>query len=104
MARQLERDLERRCVRLAKRRYGLLTRKMNGLGFRSWCDRLLLPPKGARIGAPVLWIEFKREGEEPSAKQALHHRELTARGQEVRVVDSEEQFERLVKRFMEESK
>jgi hypothetical protein len=84
-----EARLEKRCVKYA-RDAGWLARKMNGLGFVSWCDRVFIPPP--ENTSAVLWVEFKRKGKTASEKQAAHHVDLRARGQRVHVVDDFEQF------------
>jgi hypothetical protein len=50
----LEKDIENKVTKIAKRE-GWMTRKMNGLGNRSWPDRLYISPEGR-----IVWIEFKR--------------------------------------------
>jgi len=52
---------------------------MNGLGFRDWPDREVLKPQVFR----VLWIEFKRPGEELTTSQEVMQEELMAMGQHV---------------------
>lgn len=52
-----------------------IVRKMNGLGFRSWPDRLFITPKGRHF-----YIEFKRDGEVPTAGQDDFIEGLVARG------------------------
>lgn len=107
---KLERTVEGRCDDHAKAR-GWTSRKMNGLGFRSWPDRLFIPPPvpqkklnfpGGRNAAQQsvrrdprnaqkmqrFWVEFKREGEEPTPAQKQIHRDLRARGEAVHVVDN----------------
>lgn len=101
----LESNVEGRSVRHAKER-GWTSRKMNGLGFRSWPDRLFLPPRGttrdreaagysvASLRHPF-WVEFKRPGKEPTPDQARLHRDLRARGEVVHVCDSFESFRKV---------
>lgn len=91
---QLERDLEARCVRVAKAR-GFASRKMNGLGFAAWPDRLFLPPKTAWpwLAGKRFWVEFKREGEDPTRLQAHLHDDLRARGETVFVIDNARDFD-----------
>lgn len=92
--RKLERNVEDRAVRHAKER-GWVARKMNGLGFRSWPDRLFLPPHSERrhhLLVRAFWVEFKRPGEEPTPDQARVHRDLRARGEVVHVCDSFDAF------------
>lgn len=95
----LERTVEARCMRYAKRK-GLLPRKMNGLGFRSWHDRLFAPPKGSRWHAPILWVEFKREGHDLTPAQAAHRNDMTARGQECHTVRTFEEFQDVVHNYL----
>jgi hypothetical protein len=52
----LEREVENPVNNYAKRR-GIVSRKMNGAGYRGWPDRLYITPKGR-----VFWIEFKAPG------------------------------------------
>jgi len=59
---------------------------MNGLGFRSWPDRLALKPGVAR----PLWVEFKRLGETPTDAQRENHALLRALGQKIVVCDTYE--------------
>lgn len=61
--RELERTIEARVVNWALSQ-GWLHRKLNGVGARSWPDRMFISPAGS-----VVFIEFKRVGEMPSAKQ-----------------------------------
>lgn len=60
---ELESAIENRVVRWAKDR-GWRVRKMNGLGDRSWPDRLFVGP------GVMAFIEFKRKGEEPTELQS----------------------------------
>ncbi len=55
---------------------------MNGLGNRSWPDRLFMGRD-----ASILWIEFKREGEEATPDQLLNHEMLKELGHHVHMVD-----------------
>lgn len=64
---------------LKKYHRGAQSRKMNGLGFASWPDRLVLKPGVAR----VLWIEFKRPREKLTPGQALMQEYLKSMGQAV---------------------
>jgi hypothetical protein len=54
-------------------------RKMNGLGYMSWPDRLVLRPGVER----ALWVEFKREGEDLTPSQKDMHKKLKRLGQRV---------------------
>jgi hypothetical protein len=91
---RLERDLENRCVKLARSR-GWLSRKMNGLGNASWPDRLFVPPPNIPIKT-VLWVEFKLPGKDPTPLQEHMHKDLRARGQWVDVIDNENDFKELI--------
>lgn len=81
---RIERDFENAAVRYAHGERGFTSRKMNGLGFRGWPDRLFIWPKGNRME----WVEFKQPGEEPTPVQRKVHRMLRARGNVVHVVDN----------------
>lgn len=77
----LERNIEAPVCAYANKR-GCLTRKMNGLGNRSWPDRLIISPNGR-----VAWIEFKKPGGEATPLQAAFHRKLRDMGHHPIVVD-----------------
>lgn len=77
---ELESDIEDAVIRAAKK-LGYTSRKMNGLGFRDWPDRLFI-----NTGIQV-WIEFKRKGKEPTENQLAMHKWLRAMGQTVEVFD-----------------
>lgn len=64
-------------------RQGVLHRKMNGLGFRGWPDRLFILDDGRCI-----WIEFKRPGGKTTPLQDAIHAKLRALGHEVHVCES----------------
>src|SRR5580765_7258037 len=61
---------------------GILVVKMNLRGRKGWPDRIFILPNGL-----VLWVEFKRPGEQPRDLQAYVHRELRKRKQLVYVAD-----------------
>ncbi len=63
------------------RKHGVLTRKMNGEGFRAWPDRLIVLYK------QHLYIEFKRPGGEATEAQQDIHDRLRALGHRVKVYD-----------------
>ncbi len=71
---ELEGDIEGRVVKWAKKN-GWVTRKMNGLGYRSWPDRLFLH----RFGVAA-FIEFKRKGKLPTPQQGDMLVDLQKRG------------------------
>jgi hypothetical protein len=61
-----------------------ITRKMDGLGFRSWPDRQCLKRGVTR----PLWVELKRLGEKATKTQKDCHRMLRRMGQVVVVCDT----------------
>lgn len=80
--RVLESAIENRTNTKAKE-LGYISRKMNGLGFRSWPDRLFLSFKGNAV-----FIEFKRPGETATESQAHLHQQLRKMGFDVQVFDN----------------
>ena len=86
MKQVLERTIENRVVKLAKERWGIISRKMNGMGFNSWPDRMFLIPNGR-----PLFIEFKRPGNVVTPDQAALHVRLRSAGYDVSVCDDAEQ-------------
>lgn len=83
----LERNLEAYCDKYAKEVYGCKSRKMNGMGFADWPDRVYLTKSGK-----TLWIEFKRFGEGPTPNQAELHKWMREHGHTVKVVDRVKTF------------
>lgn len=83
-----EAEEEATFVRKARAK-GYLCRKLNGEGYRGWCDQLVISPLGV-----IKFIEFKRPGryKNPndglSANQAEIIAKLRANGCEVLVTDS----------------
>lgn len=75
--------------------YGWVSRKMNGLGFNAWPDRLFIPPvkKKKNDKRSAFWVEFKRLGEEPTEAQSKMINDLRMRGQRVYVCHSVNEFE-----------
>lgn len=84
--RRKEASIEEAC-RLVARAAGWESRKMNGMGFRDWPDRLFVPPRPPRRRRPF-WVEFKRPGEEPTTSQWARIKDLRARGERVHICDS----------------
>ena len=78
----LEKDIENAFVRKVKQ-LGCITRKINGMGFNAWPDRLILCPGGA-----TLFIEFKRPGETLAPLQDALHSDVKAMGHTWYVCDS----------------
>ncbi len=82
---ELEADLEKDAIKLAKRR-GWLTRKFKSPGRRSDPDRWF-----ARNGV-IFWVEFKRLGNEPTEGQWEIIGEMRAAGLDVIWLDGIEDF------------
>lgn len=78
----LEKDIEAKVVKWAKVR-GCLVLKANGLGQRSFPDRIFFLPNGK-----VVMIEFKRPGGELSEGQKTMIHELQKRRQKVVVCNN----------------
>lgn len=76
---QLEKQIEGKVVKWA-REHGILTRKMNGDGYRGWPDRLFVLRNGK-----TLWIEFKRPGGKESELQKVMLDNLRELGHEAHV-------------------
>lgn len=94
--RKREKSTENAVVRYVKAEWGILSRKMNGMGFNSWPDRMFMLPL-----APF-FIEFKREGEVPTPLQTDTHTWLRSLGYEVEVHDNTKQaIESIRRRAME---
>ncbi len=91
-----EYKIEDRCVKHAKD-HRWASRKMNGLGFRDWPDRLFIPPKGNRTRRPF-WVEFKRVGEDATESQANMHADLRSRGETVYMCDNLKDFSAILDR------
>ena len=101
---QLEKSVEQKAVDLAKS-LTMLSRKMNGAGFRAWPDRCFFPPDMSvpwNSASPVLWVEFKREGEELTPAQADLHKRLKNCGQRVMTCWTFLQFEKALRDYMKE--
>jgi hypothetical protein len=79
---ELESSIENAVVKHAKEK-GCMSRKMNGMGYRSWPDRLFIFPNGK-----VIWIEFKRMGGQATKAQAELHVNLANMQQTVYVIDN----------------
>lgn len=92
----LEGDIEKRFVREAKK-LGCMTRKLNGVGYRDWPDRLVMVPGGA-----IIFIEFKRPGEPLRESQASLHEDAAAIGHDWNVCDSWEHAINIVRQHMRE--
>lgn len=80
-----EASIERAVCRKAFK-LGVINKKMNGPGARSWPDRLFL-----WRGKGVLFIEFKKPGEVATPLQASNHYMLRDLGFQVEVHDNVDQ-------------
>lgn len=86
----LERHVENSVVRHAKDN-NFKVRKMNGMGYRSWPDRMFLYRKVC-----MFFIEFKRSGEVPNENQEREITELRRMGFTVYVVDNVKDGKRII--------
>lgn len=81
-----ERDIERYLVDRVKEEGGEV-RKVRWIGRRGAPDRLVMLP-GRRV--PLVWVELKAPGEEPTVGQIREHERMRLAGQRVEVIDSRE--------------
>lgn len=81
----LEATIENSICTKAREQWKLIHRKMNGMGFNSWPDRMFFLP-----GGKPLLIEMKRKGRNATEDQARLHDQLRDLGYDVIVVDSVE--------------
>lgn len=96
--RNSETKIEQRCIAHAKA-LGWTSRKMNGLGFRAWPDRLFVPRRHSkRYRLRAFWVEFKRPGKGPTPAQAQMHLDLRERGETVYVCDDLDGFGDIIAR------
>lgn len=84
---RLERDIETKFVQELSRwsyagNHEVVILKLSVPGFRGWPDRLILWP-----GRGILFIEFKRPGEQPRKLQEYVHRIIQRLGFEIEVHD-----------------
>lgn len=84
---QRESAIEGKGVAYAKTR-GWLARKMNGLGFRDWPDRLFIPRVNRHGKLLRFWVEFKRPGQLPTEAQSRMADDLVQRGETVYMCDN----------------
>ncbi len=85
------RHVEDPVVRYAKETYGITALKLSIRGHNSWPDRVFLFPKPW-----LLFIEFKRPGEEPTDNQRDTHIIIEGLGYDIYVVDNKEEGCRLI--------
>lgn len=88
--------VEKPVVAWAKAHGCPLVPKMGTAYERSWPDRMFLVP-----GGRPLFIEFKRPGKEPTAKQAHRIQELRELGYDVQVCDNKEEGIEIVRSRLE---
>lgn len=91
-----EASIEESC-RLVAKNLGWESRKMNGLGFRDWPDRLFIPPRPVKPMRRAFWVEFKRLGEEPTPAQGKRIEDLRRRGERVYVCDNVPGFKSIIR-------
>lgn len=79
----LEIDIENAACDRILRELGVINIKIKPAGKNGWPDRLFLLP-----AKRVIFIEFKRPGEEPEPLQAGIHRRIKHHGHEVQTHDT----------------
>ena len=90
----LERDLQKRCVKYAKK-HGFWCSKFVAQGRRSVPD-YIFAHKNEFEYANIFFVEFKRAGEKPTEQQKAKHEEMRAFGIRVYVIDNYENFVTLI--------
>lgn len=93
-----EATLEARCTKKAKAA-GWWAAKIMRTEKRGRPDHVYARrPNGTELFvAEIIWIEFKREGEEPTLQQYREHERMRAAGMQVEFVDNEKDFEALLR-------
>jgi len=86
----LEKQIEAKVCDYAKAR-GWLTYKFTSPGRAAVPDRLFIAP-----GGKVIFCEFKREGQKPTAPQQREHQRLRDQGVNVFVIDNVKDGETVV--------
>jgi len=89
----LERDIEQALVKRVKE-LGGKCEKFTSPGRRSVPDRIVTLP-----GNIILFVECKRPGQKPTAKQLKDHEERRLLGCDVRVIDTMEQVNAFPSQF-----
>ncbi len=82
----IEKYLVERC-----REAGLLCLKYSNPNAVGYPDRLVCLPEGK-----IVWVELKSKGKKPTKLQQIRHKELQDHGQDVYVIDSKPEVDRLV--------
>lgn len=83
--------VEQPVVDYALKTYGIKSLKLNTRGWSSWPDRVFFFPKPW-----LLFVEFKRPGEEPTENQRDLHIYLEGLGYGVYVIDNKEEGCKLI--------
>lgn len=83
--------VEQPVVDYALETYGIKSLKLNTRGWSSWPDRVFFFPKPW-----LLFVEFKRPGEEPTENQRDLHIYLEGLGYDVHVIDNKEEGCKLI--------
>ena len=81
-----EADIEQRASKLLFDCYGIPSIKLVMVNDAGWPDRLYVLP-----GGRVVWVEYKKPGERPTAIQDERHDLLTAFGHTVATYESVEE-------------
>jgi hypothetical protein len=97
-----EASIEKAVVDYAKKR-GCLVRKMNGMGARSWPDRMFIGPPDLPPRMPLL-NELKRGGEVPTPAQATMLLDLSRRGVVAVTTDSVEAGKDVLDAWLDDSR
>lgn len=95
-----ERDIERRLVERVKELGGEV-RKVKWIGRRGAPDRLVMLPANTlaprTFPAQTIWVELKAPGKKAEPHQAREHARMARLGQDVRVIDSFEAIDDLLR-------
>jgi hypothetical protein len=92
---KLEKDIEKRFCEYAKSQ-GCYPIKFEDPARRGGNDRILLTPMGT-----VVFIEFKRPGEEPRPEQVAYHKGLNEMGFQTEVVDNVDDGRKIIDDILE---
>ncbi|MDO5600267.1 MAG: VRR-NUC domain-containing protein [Lachnospiraceae bacterium] len=92
-----ERDVEQKLRREVEKRGGRCFKFLSSVS--GVPDRILLLPGGL-----VIFVELKKEGEKPRKLQEVQMRKIRELGFRVRVVDSEQEIQELMREIEEEWK
>lgn len=76
---------------------GWLVRKMNGLGYAAWPDRLFIGPRRVKKEKRRFWVEFKKVGKDLTEAQRDIKFELEERRETVYVVWTLPEFDDILR-------